>query len=181
MIRALGKGVLKVMSKMGISTMASYGGAQCFEAIGLAQDLVDKYFTGTTTKLGGVGLPILHAEIAKRHTAAYPIDSMSQLDTPLDVGGEMKWRREGPPHLFNPETVFKLQHSTQQKNYEIFKSYTNAVDDQAERLMTIRGLFKFNKGLRDAISIDEVEPVSEIVKRFSTGALKEILIYRSFK
>jgi len=171
MIRALGKGVLKVMSKMGISTMASYGGAQCFEAIGLAQDLVDKYFTGTTTKLGGVGLPILHAEIAKRHTAAYPIESMSQLDTPLDVGGEMKWRREGPPHLFNPETVFKLQHSTQQKNYEIFKSYTNAVDDQAERLMTIRGLFKFNKGLRDAISIDEVEPVSEIVKRFSTGAM----------
>jgi len=171
MIRALGKGVLKVMSKMGISTMASYGGAQCFEAIGLAQDLVDKYFTGTTTKLGGVGLPILHAEIAKRHTAAYPIESMSQLDTPLDVGGEMKWRREGPPHLFNPETVFKLQHSTQQKNYEIFKSYTNAVDDQAERLMTIRGLFKFNKGLREAISIDEVEPVSEIVKRFSTGAM----------
>ena len=171
MVKALGKGVLKVMSKMGISTVASYGGAQCFEAIGLSQELVDKYFTGTTTKLGGVALPILHQEIAKRHTAAYPIDSMSQLDMPLDVGGEMKWRREGPPHLFNPETVFKLQHSTKQKNYEIFKSYTNAVDDQAERLMTIRGLFKFNKVNREPIHIDEVEPISSIVKRFSTGAM----------
>ncbi|MDG2496965.1 MAG: glutamate synthase large subunit [Aquiluna sp.] len=171
MVKALGKGVLKVMSKMGISTVASYGGAQCFEAIGLSQELVDKYFTGTTTKLGGVALPILHSEIAKRHTAAYPIESMTQLDLPLDVGGEMKWRREGPPHLFNPETIFKLQHSTQQKNYEIFKSYTNAVDDQAERLMTIRGLFKLNKDIREPISIDEVEPISSIVKRFSTGAM----------
>jgi glutamate synthase (NADPH/NADH) large chain len=171
MIKALGKGVLKVMSKMGISTVSSYGGAQCFEAIGLSQELVDKYFTGTITKLGGVALPILHSEIAQRHTAAYPIESTNQDSAPLDVGGEMKWRRDGPPHLFNPETVFKLQHSTSQKNYEIFKSYTNAVDDQAERLMTIRGLFSLNKELRTPVPIDEVEPVNSIVKRFATGAM----------
>jgi glutamate synthase (NADPH/NADH) large chain len=171
MVKALGKGVLKIMSKMGISTIASYAGAQCFEAIGLAQDLVDKYFTGTTTKLGGVGLEILHSEIEKRHVAAYPIEGASKVHLPLEVGGEMKWRREGPPHLFNPETIFKLQHSTKQKRYDIFKEYTKAVDDQAERLMTIRGLFKFNTGIRPAIAIEEVEPISEIVKRFSTGAM----------
>ena len=171
MIKALGKGVLKVMSKMGISTVSSYAGAQCFEAIGLSQELVDKYFTGTTTKLGGVALPILHSEIAQRHTSAYPIESANQDSTPLDVGGEMKWRRDGPPHLFNPETIFKLQHSTSQKNYEIFKSYTNAVDDQAERLMTIRGLFSLNKELRTPVPISEVEPVHSIVKRFATGAM----------
>jgi glutamate synthase (NADPH/NADH) large chain len=171
MVKALGKGVLKIMSKMGISTIASYAGAQCFEAIGLAQDLVDKYFTGTTTKLGGVGLEILHTEIEKRHVAAYPIEGAAKIHLPLEVGGEMKWRRDGPPHLFNPETIFKLQHSTKQKRYDIFKEYTKAVDDQAERLMTIRGLFKFNTGVRPAISIDEVEPISEIVKRFSTGAM----------
>ena len=171
MVKALGKGILKIMSKMGISTVASYGGAQCFEAIGLSQDLVDKYFTGTTTKLGGVGLDILHQEIEKRHRAAYPIEGASKIHLPLEVGGEMKWRREGPPHLFNPETIFKLQHSTKQKRYDIFKEYTHAVDDQSERLMTIRGLFAFDKGARESIPIEEVEPVSEIVKRFSTGAM----------
>ena len=171
MIKALGKGVLKIMSKMGISTIASYAGAQCFEAIGLSQPLVDKYFSGTTTKLGGVGLEILASEIQKRHTAAYPIEGATKIHLPLEVGGEMKWRREGPPHLFNPETIFKLQHSTKQRRYDIFKEYTKAVDDQAERLMTLRGLFKFNTGVRTPISIDEVEPVSAIVKRFSTGAM----------
>ena len=171
MVKALGKGILKIMSKMGISTVASYGGAQCFEAIGLSQDLVDKYFTGTTTKLGGVGLDILHQEIEKRHRAAYPIEGASKIHLPLEVGGEMKWRREGPPHLFNPETIFKLQHSTRQKRYDVFKEYTNAVDDQSERLMTIRGLFAFKNGVRPSIPIEEVEPVSEIVKRFSTGAM----------
>lgn len=171
MVKALGKGILKIMSKMGISTVASYGGAQCFEAIGLSQDLVDKYFTGTTTKLGGVGLDILHQEIEKRHRAAYPIEGASKIHLPLEVGGEMKWRREGPPHLFNPETIFKLQHSTKQKRYDIFKEYTHAVDDQSERLMTIRGMFAFNSSSRTAIPIEEVEPVSEIVKRFSTGAM----------
>jgi glutamate synthase (NADPH/NADH) large chain len=171
MVKALGKGVLKVMSKMGISTVASYAGAQCFEIIGLSQALVDRYFTGTVTKLGGVDLEIIDLEIEKRHRAAYPIEGAAKIHLPLEVGGEMKWRREGPAHLFNPETIFKLQHSTKQKRYDIFKEYTNAVDDQSERLMTIRGLFEFRKGLRPAVPIEEVEPVSEIVKRFSTGAM----------
>jgi glutamate synthase (NADPH/NADH) large chain len=113
----------------------------------------------------------LHQEIEKRHRAAYPIEGASKIHLPLEVGGEMKWRREGPPHLFNPETIFKLQHSTKQKRYDVFKEYTHAVDDQSERLMTIRGLFAFKKGARPSIPIEEVEPVSEIVKRFSTGAM----------
>lgn len=171
MIKALGKGVLKIMSKMGISTVASYAAAQTFEAIGLAQDLVDKYFTGTTSKLGGVGIEILAKEIEQRHRAAYPLEGATKAHLPLEVGGEMKWRREGPPHLFNPETVFKLQHSTRAKRYDIFKQYTKAVDDQSERLMTLRGLFELKIGSRKPISIEEVEPVSEIVKRFSTGAM----------
>jgi glutamate synthase (NADPH) large chain len=171
MIKALGKGVLKIMSKMGISTVASYAGAQTFEAIGLAQPLVDKYFTGTTSKLGGVGIDIIAQEIEQRHRAAYPIEGAAKAHVSLEVGGEMKWRREGPPHLFNPETVFKLQHSTKAKRYDIFKQYTKAVDDQSERLMTIRGLFEVKTGSREPIPIEEVEPVSEIVKRFSTGAM----------
>ena len=170
-IKALGKGVLKIMSKMGISTVSSYAGAQCFEAVGLAPELVDRYFTGTISKLGGVGLDVLHIEIEKRHQAAYPIEGATKAHLPLDVGGEMKWRREGPPHLFNPETIFKLQHSTRQKRYDIFKQYTKAVDDQSERLMTLRGLFSLRDDLRQPIPIEEVEPVSEIVKRFSTGAM----------
>lgn len=171
LIKALGKGLLKIMSKMGISTVASYGGAQCFEAIGLSQQIIDKYFTGTVSKLGGAGLELVHEETAKRHTAAYPIEGAPNVHLPLDIGGEMKWRREGPPHLFNPETVFKLQHSTRVKSYEVFKQYTNAVDDQSERLMTLRGLIRLKDGVRAPIEIDQVEPVSEIVKRFSTGAM----------
>lgn len=171
MIKALGKGVLKIMSKMGISTVASYAGAQTFEAIGLSQELVDKYFTGTISKLGGVSIEIIAQEIEQRHRAAYPLEGATRAHLPLEVGGEMKWRREGPPHLFNPETVFKLQHSTKSKRYDIFKQYTKAVDDQSERLMTLRGLFEFNLQGRNPIPIEEVEPVSEIVKRFSTGAM----------
>ncbi len=167
--KALGKGVLKVMSKMGISTVSSYSGAQCFEAVGLGQPLVDKYFTGTISKLGGVDLGVIHQEIEHRHLRAYPIEEFEQKG--LDVGGELKWRREGPPHLFNPETVFKLQHSTRAGKYEIFKQYTNAVDDQSEKLMTLRGLFKFRTDKTTPIPIDEVEPISEIVKRFATGAM----------
>ncbi len=171
MIKALGKGVLKIMSKMGISTVGSYAGAQCFEAIGLSQEFIDRYFTGTTSKLGGVGLDIIAREIEQRHQAAYPIEGATRAHLPLEVGGEMKWRREGPPHLFNPETVFKLQHSTRSKKYEIFKQYSKAVDDQSERLMTLRGLFKLRTDLRAPIPIEQVEPVSSIVKRFSTGAM----------
>jgi glutamate synthase (NADPH/NADH) large chain len=171
LIKSLGKGVLKIMSKMGISTVSSYSGAQCFEAIGLNADVVDKYFTGTISQLGGIGIDVLHQEIAARHASAYPVERAVNIHRNLEVGGEYQWRREGPPHLFNPETVFKLQHSTRSKRYDIFKQYTKSVDDQAERLMTLRGLFHFKAGLRQAVPIDEVEPVSEIVKRFSTGAM----------
>ena len=171
LIKSIGKGVLKIMSKMGISTVSSYSGAQCFEAIGLNADVVEKYFTGTTSQLGGIGIDVLHQEIAARHSSAYPVERAVNIHQNLDVGGEYQWRREGPPHLFNPETVFKLQHSTRSKRYDIFKQYTNAVDNQAERLMTLRGLFKFKEDVRPAVPIEEVEPISEIVKRFATGAM----------
>jgi glutamate synthase (NADPH/NADH) large chain len=171
MIKALGKGVLKIMSKMGISTVASYAGAQCFEAVGLSPEFIGRYFTGTTSKLGGVGLDVIHVEISKRHRAAYPIEGATRAHLNLDVGGEMKWRREGPPHLFNPETVFKLQHSTRAGSYEVFKQYTKAVNDQSQKLMTIRGLFDLKVDSQKSIPIEQVEPVSEIVKRFSTGAM----------
>ncbi|GAA1731482.1 glutamate synthase large subunit [Aeromicrobium alkaliterrae] len=166
----LGKGVLKVMSKMGVSTVSSYTGAQIFECIGLSQAVVDAYFTGTSSKLGGVGLDVLAAEVAARHAVAYPTSGIVG-PRQLEVGGEYQWRREGPEHLFDPETVFRLQHSTRTGRYDIFKQYTSRVDDQSERLMTIRGLFAFKDGERPSIPIDEVEPVSEIVKRFSTGAM----------
>ena len=171
LIKGLGKGVLKIMSKMGISTVSSYAGAQVFEAIGLSQEFVDTYFTGTTSQLGGIGLEVIHEENAARHYSAYPIDEATNVHQNLEVGGEYQWRREGPSHLFNPETVFKLQHSTREKSYEIFREYTKAVDEQAENLMTLRGLFMLRQGVRPAVSIDEVEPISSIVRRFSTGAM----------
>jgi glutamate synthase (NADPH/NADH) large chain len=169
-IKASGKGVLKVMSKMGISTVASYCGAQVFEAIGLGQDLVDEYFTGTVSRLGGIGLDELAAEVAARHALAHPTRPEERAHRQLELGGEYQWRREGEYHLFNPETVFKLQHATRAKRYEIFKEYTRLVDNQAAHLATLRGLFEF-RSERAPVPIDEVEPVSEIVKRFSTGAM----------
>ncbi|HKY57719.1 MAG TPA: glutamate synthase large subunit [Aeromicrobium sp.] len=171
LVKGLGKGVLKVMSKIGISTVASYTGAQIFDCVGLSQDVIDAYFTGTSSPLGGVGLDVIAQEVAARHAKAYPTQGISSDRRHLEVGGEYQWRREGPEHLFDPETVFRLQHSTRTGRYDIFKQYTSRVDDQSERLMTLRGLFDFKKGLRAPISIDEVEPVSEIVKRFSTGAM----------
>ena len=171
LIKALGKGVLKIMSKMGISTVSSYSGAQCFEAIGLSQEFVDAYFTGTTSQLGGIGLSVIAQEVQRRHSSAYPVERATRPHEELDVGGEYQWRREGPPHLFNPETVFKLQHATRTKSFEIFREYTKLIDDQSERLMTLRGLFNLREGVRPAVALNEVEPASEIVKRFSTGAM----------
>ncbi|NYI07152.1 glutamate synthase (NADPH/NADH) large chain [Allostreptomyces psammosilenae] len=171
LIKALGKGVLKVMSKMGISTVSSYRGAQVFEAIGLHQDLVDRYFTGTTSKLGGITLDTIAEEVARRHAVAYPPTGIAPAHRRLEIGGEYQWRREGEPHLFDPESVFRLQHSTRTGRYEIFKQYTQRVDEQSSRLMTLRGLFKLREGVRPPVPIDEVEPVSSIVKRFSTGAM----------
>jgi glutamate synthase (NADPH/NADH) large chain len=171
LIKSLGKGVLKVMSKMGISTIASYTGAQVFEAIGLSREVVDEYFVGVTSKLGGVSIDMIAQETVKRHHIAYPPGGEIPGTKRLPIGGEYQWRREGEPHLFDPETVFALQHATRNKRYDIFKKYTNRVDDQSKRLMTLRGLFEFKTGMRPAISIDEVEGRSEIIKRFSTGAM----------
>ena len=171
LIKALGKGVLKVMSKMGISTIASYRGAQVFEAIGLSQALVDRYFTGTTSRLGGIGLDVVAAEVAARHADAYPASGNRQPHQRLAVGGEYQWRRDGEDHLFDPETVFRLQHSTRTRQMDVFREYTHRVDEQSSRLMTLRGLLTFKDGVREPVPLDEVEPVSEIVKRFSTGAM----------
>jgi len=170
-VKACGKGVLKVMSKMGVSTVASYTGAQIFEAVGLADDLVEEYFTGTTSKLGGVGLDVLAEECARRHRFAHLHRPEEAAHRDLWAGGEYQWRREGELHLFNPETVYKLQHATRTKRYDIFREYTKLVDDQSKRLMTLRGLFELKAGERPPVPIEEVEPVSEIVKRFSTGAM----------
>jgi glutamate synthase (NADPH/NADH) large chain len=170
LIMALGKGVLKVMSKMGISTVASYRGAQVFEAVGLDDTLVDTYFQGTSTKIGGVSLDVIAREVAERHTKAYPLSGVTSAHRRLDIGGEYQWRREGEPHLFDPDTVFRLQHSTRERRYDIFKQYTERVNEQSERLMTLRGLFGL-KNERQPVPLEEVEPASEIVKRFSTGAM----------
>jgi glutamate synthase (NADPH/NADH) large chain len=171
LIKALGKGVLKIMSKMGISVVGSYAGAQAFEAVGLGTEFVQQYFTGTPTLLGGVGIEVIAAESAARHAAAYPEDGAVSAHERLATGGEYQWRREGPPHLFNPDTVFRLQHATRSRRYDIFRDYTKLVDEQAGKLMTVRGLFKLREGVRPPVPIDEVEPVSSIVKRFSTGAM----------
>ncbi|WP_028654369.1 glutamate synthase large subunit [Nocardioides sp. J54] len=174
LIKALGKGVVKVMSKIGVSTVASYTGAQIFECVGLSQEVIDRYFTGTTSKLGGIGVEEIAREVKARHDKAYPVSGIPAAHRELEIGGEYQWRREGEPHLFNPETVFRLQHATRTGRYDIFKQYTSAVDDQSAKLMTLRGLFKFKDASeigRTPVPIEEVEPVSEIVKRFSTGAM----------
>ena len=170
-VKALGKGVLKVMSKMGVSTVASYRGAQIFEAVGLSQGVIDAYFTGTASKLGGVDLDVIAEEVALRHRVAYPPSGIAPAHRTLNVGGEYQWRREGEPHLFDPETVFRLQHATRNRRFDIFQQYSQRVDEQSERLMTLRGLFRFKEGVREPVPIDEVEPVSSIVTRFSTGAM----------
>ena len=167
-IKALNKGILKVMSKMGISTLASYCGAQIFEAIGLSQGFIDKYFTHTTSRVGGVGMDVIAEEVRLRHEHAYGRRPAGVSE--LDAGGEYQWRRDGEYHLFNPETVFKLQHAARSGQYRIFKEYTHAVNAQHERRATLRGLFRF-KPAGPAIPIEDVESVERIVKRFATGAM----------
>ncbi|HZD64550.1 MAG TPA: glutamate synthase central domain-containing protein, partial [Acidimicrobiales bacterium] len=171
LIKALGKGVRKTMSKMGISTVSSYTGAQTFEAIGLGPEVIDRCFVGTSSPLGGVGFDVLAREVAERHRRAHPSDGVRANHRSLEVGGEYQWRREGEAHLFNPETVYRLQHATRARRYEIFKAYTRLVDEQSEHLMTLRGLFGFREGARPPVPIEEVEPVEEIVRRFATGGI----------
>jgi len=170
-IKALGKGVLKIMSKMGVSTVSSYTGAQIFEAIGLGPEVVDTCFTGTTSRLSGVGFGVLAAEAARRHAHAFGPRQPGPAFQRLATGGEYAWRRDGEPHLFSPETVFKLQHATRSRRYEIFKEYTRLVDSQSTRLMTLRGLLRVKTAARTPVPIDEVEPVAAIVRRFATGAM----------
>ncbi|MEU1756051.1 glutamate synthase large subunit [Micromonospora matsumotoense] len=169
-VKALGKGVLKIMSKMGISTVSSYCGAQVFEAVGLDTRLVDRYFRGTPSTIGGIGLAEIHAEVAARHGQAWPTPGTVS-SARLEVGGEYQWRREGELHLFNPETVFLLQHATRSRQYDVFRQYTAKVDELAARAGSLRGLFTLRTGLRPAVPIEEVEPATEIVKRFATGAM----------
>jgi glutamate synthase (ferredoxin) len=167
-IKALNKGVLKVLSKVGISTIQSYRGAQIFEAVGLAQDFIDKYFTWTASRIGGIGIDVVAQEVNRRHHRAYPPRPVGQPD--LDGGGEYQWRRDGEYHLFNPDTVAMLQHATRAGSYALFKEYSRAVDDQAKHRATLRGLFELQT-IGKPVPIDEVEPVEAILKRFATGAM----------
>jgi glutamate synthase (NADPH/NADH) large chain len=167
-IKALGKGVLKVMSKMGISTVASYTGAQIFEASACrrtSSTVLHRHDVQARRRR----LDVIAEEVAAG-TPRPTRDGIAPAHRELEIGGEYQWRREGEPHLFNPETVFRLQHATR-TGATTSSSSTPAVDEQSERLMTLRGLFRFKDGDREPIPIDEVEPVSEIVKRFSTGAM----------
>ena len=166
-LKACTKGLLKVMSKMGISTIQSYRGAQIFEAIGLNRDLIDRYFTRTASRIEGIGLEEVAAEVAVRHHVAHDVPAI--LDPELDPGGQYQWRRRGEYHMYNPETIGAMQHAVRSGNYRLFKKYSKAIDGDNERLCTIRGLLKFKTG--EAIPLDEVEPVEEIVKRFKTGAM----------
>ena len=167
-LKALKKGVVKVMSKMGISTIQSYRGAQIFEAVGLEEDLIDRYFTGTISRIGGAGLEQIAAEMLSHHARAYP-----ERDGGLNAvgwGGQYQWRNGGEYHLFNPDTIFKLQHATKTKRREIFSEYTTLVNDQSLRMATLRGLMEFRSD-RDPVPLDEVAPVTSIFPRFATGAM----------
>ena len=167
-VKAVNKGVLKVMSKMGISTAQSYCGAQIFEAVGIGQEVIDRYFTWTASRIGGIGLDVIAREVLKRHAHAYP-DRQVNGQT-LDAGGSYQWRREGELHLFNPETVHKLQLACRTGKYEFFKQYSAVVNDRAKNLCTLRGLFKI-RFAEQPVPLEEVESVDSIVKRFKSGAM----------
>jgi len=167
-IKALNKGILKVMAKMGISTLQSYCGAQIFEAIGLNRDLVDRYFTGTASRVSGIGLDVIAEEVRRRHARAFPERPVGEAE--LDWGGEYQWRRDGEHHMVNPDMIVKLQHSTRVGDYAAFKGYTRLCDDQSTKHATLRGLIDLRWAERP-IPLDEVEPVEAIVKRFATGAM----------
>jgi glutamate synthase domain-containing protein 2/glutamate synthase domain-containing protein 3 len=165
--KAVDKGVLKVMTKMGISTLHSYRGAQIYEAIGLNHDVIDRYFTRTASRIEGIGLDVIAQEAQERHDHAYKVSPA--LDGDLWVGGQYQWRRRGEHHAYNPNTVAKLQHAVRAGSYKMFQEYTALVNDESRRLCTIRGLLRFKPGT--PIPLDEVEPASAIVKRFKTGAM----------
>ncbi|MDX2041983.1 MAG: glutamate synthase large subunit [Acidobacteriota bacterium] len=167
-IKAINKGIVKVISKMGISTVQSYSGAQIFEAVGLKQEVIDKYFTWTPSRISGVGMDVIAKEVLMRHNHAYPDRQVN--GHALEAGGQYQWRADGEAHLFNPQTIHTLQKATRMGDYKTFKEYSRLVDDQAKQLYTLRGLLNL-KSNRPPVPIDEVEPVTEIVKRFKTGAM----------
>jgi glutamate synthase (NADPH) large chain len=168
-VKAVGKGLNKVMSKMGISTYMSYCGSQIFEAVGLDKPFVEKYFYGTATQVGGVGVFEIAEEAIRVHAAAYGTDPI--LESMLEVGGEYAWRVRGEDHMWTPDAIAKLQHSTRSNNAATYKEYAQIINDQSKRHLTLRGLFEFKFDPSKAISIDDVEPAKEIVKRFATGAM----------
>jgi glutamate synthase domain-containing protein 2/glutamate synthase domain-containing protein 1/glutamate synthase domain-containing protein 3 len=169
-IKACHKGVLKIMSKMGISTLQSYRGAQIFEAVGLKQDFVDEYFSWTPSRLGGIGIEELEAEAVRRHTEAYPNRSVPG-NPELREGGMIQWRRDGEYHMYSPDSIAKLQYSTKANDYDTFQEFAGLIDNENRRLCTIRGLLDFKFHESRAVLIDEVEPPAEIVRRFATGAM----------
>jgi glutamate synthase (ferredoxin) len=166
-IKALNKGILKVMAKMGISTLQSYTGAQIFEAIGLNGDLVHRYFTGTVSRVSGIGLDVIADEVRRRHERAFP---ERPVGAELDWGGEYQWRRDGEHHMVNPDMIAALQHATRSGSYTQFKDFTRLCDDQSKRLATLRGLIELRTDSAP-VPIDEVEPVESILRRFATGAM----------
>jgi glutamate synthase (NADPH) large chain len=168
-IKAVGKGLRKVLSKMGISTYMSYTGAQIFEAVGLSKSLVDKYFTGTASNVGGIGVFEVAEEAIRIHTAAFGHNPV--LAGALDAGGEYAWRLRGEEHMWTPDAIAKLQHAARQSSYATYKEYAQIINDQSRRHMTFRGLFEFRLDQCTPVSLEEVEPATEIVKRFSTGAM----------
>ncbi|MBK0394659.1 glutamate synthase-related protein [Ramlibacter algicola] len=168
-VKAIGKGLSKIMSKMGVSTYMSYCGAQLFEAIGLNGDTVEKYFTGTASRVEGIGVFEIAEEAIRMHKAAFGNDPV--LSTMLDAGGEYAWRTRGEEHMWTPDAIAKLQHAARANNWSTYKEYAQLVNDQGRRHMTLRGLFEFKVDPGKAIPVDEVEPAKEIVKRFATGAM----------
>ena len=168
-IKACGKGLNKVMSKMGISTYMSYCGAQIFEAVGLQRELVDKYFTGTASNIEGIGIFQVAEEALRLHRAAFSNDPV--LANALDAGGEYAYRVRGEEHMWTPDSIAKLQHASRANNYRTYKEYAQIINDQSKRHMTLRGLFEFRVDPARAIPLDDVEPAKEIVKRFATGAM----------
>lgn len=168
-IKAVGKGLSKTMSKMGISTYMSYCGAQIFECIGLSSTVTDKYFTGTFSAVEGMGIFEIAEEALRQHQAAFSADPV--LADNLDAGGEYAFRIRGEEHMWTPDAIARLQHSTRSNNYRTYKEYAQIINDQTRRQMTLRGLFSFKVDPAHAIALEEVEPASEIVKRFATGAM----------
>ncbi|MDP1565471.1 MAG: glutamate synthase-related protein, partial [Polaromonas sp.] len=168
-VKAIGKGLSKIMSKMGVSTYMSYCGAQLFEAIGLNRVTIEKFFTGTASQVEGMGVFEIAEEALRMHKAAFGNDPV--LANMLDAGGEYAWRVRGEDHMWTPDAIAKLQHSTRSNNWNTYKEYAQLINDQNRRHMTLRGLFEFRIDPSKAIPIDEVEPAREIVKRFATGAM----------